>query len=86
MYKEIQDEFAPQFEKIGLDFKIEYQKAFSRVGHYQDYDVMKGAIKGILSGVLLEYSRTKPKTDMGRIGRIGARILSEILKFIKFKK
>lgn len=86
MYSEIREEFAPQFEKIGLDYPTEYQKAFNRVGHYQDYDVMKGAIRGILSGVLLEYSRTESKTDLGRIFRIISRILAPIVKFIKFKK
>lgn len=80
MYKEIEQEFAPKFESIELDFMTEYNNAIGRVSHYVDQEVVKNAVKKILSEVLAEYSKSKGKTKAGRIFRKISLIISKIFK------
>lgn len=83
MFSEIETEFAPQFEGTDLDFKEQYNNAMGRVQHYQDDNVMKEAIRGILSGILAEYSRSKGNTKAGRVLRFISRIFAPIIKVFK---
>lgn len=83
MYNEIEAEFAPQFEGTTLNFKTEYDYAMGRVKHYNNDEVIKNAIKSILSEVLAEYSRSKGNTKVGRILRFISRIFAPIVKVFK---
>ena len=83
MYSEIETEFAPKFEGTTLNFQTEYDYAMGRVKHYNNDEVIKNAIKSILSEVLAEYSRTKATTKVGRILRFISRIFAPIVKVFK---
>lgn len=80
MYKEIESEFAPQFEGIPIDFMTTYNMAVARVSHYGDDDIIKKAVKGILSEVLAEYSRSQGHTKAGRIFRFISKVISKVFK------
>ncbi len=82
MYNEIETEFAPKFEALGIDFMSEYLLATHRVRGYHP-DIAKNAIKSILSEVLAEYSRSQGHTKVGRILRFISRIFAPIIKVFK---
>jgi len=87
IYSELEAEFSEPMSLVGLDFKNEYTKALQS---FDGFDFPREekykAVKGVLQEILDQYSKTKPKTEMGKVGRFFAKILKVILPFIKFKR
>jgi len=87
MYSELEAEFSEPMSLVGLDFKNEYTKALQSFGGFDfPREEKYKAVKGVLQEILDQYSKTKPKTEMGKVGRFFAKILKVILPFIKFKR
>lgn len=84
-YLDLYPKYAPKFERQGLDFQKHFNDRYDK-SYADGSNTFKQVLERGLDEILKAYIDSKPKTDAGRLARIGARIGRFFLPLINLFK